>query len=47
MEAGAIPTLAQAKERLAYLQLNGESDFAFTFARLFKAPSASVTQQTA
>lgn len=47
IEAGAVPTLAQAKERLAYLQLNGESDFAFTFSRLFKAPSATVTQQTA
>lgn len=29
-----IPTIAEAKERLAYLQLNGESEFAFTFASL-------------
>lgn len=31
---GHIPTIAEAKERLAYLQLNGESEFAFTFASL-------------
>lgn len=29
-----IPTVAEAKERLRYLQLNGESDFAFSFASL-------------
>lgn len=38
IEAGHIPTIAEAKERLAYLQLNGESEFAFTFARIFPAP---------
>lgn len=40
---GHIPTIAEAKERLQYLQLNGESDFAFTFARLFPAPGTVVT----
>jgi hypothetical protein len=34
VEAGHIPTIAEAKERLAYLQLHGESEFAFTFASL-------------
>lgn len=31
---GQLPSLEQAKERLAYLQRNGESDFAFSFATL-------------
>lgn len=35
---GHIPTIAEAKERLAYLQLNGETEFAFSFASLFPAP---------
>lgn len=35
---GHIPTIAEAKERLQYLHLNGESDFAFTFANIFPAP---------
>ncbi len=39
VEAGHIPTIAEAKERLAYLQLNGDSDFAFSFANIFAAPS--------
>lgn len=30
-----IPTIAEAKERLTYLQLNGESEFAFSFASIF------------
>ena len=33
-----IPTIAEAKERLTYLQRNGESEFAFTFTRIFPAP---------
>jgi hypothetical protein len=40
---GHIPTIAEAKERLQYLQFNGESDFAFTFARLFPAPGTVVS----
>lgn len=31
---GHTPTISEAKERLQYLQLNGESDFAFSFATL-------------
>lgn len=31
---GHLPTVDEAKERLAYLQQNGESEFAFTFASL-------------
>lgn len=33
-----IPTIAEATERLTYLQRNGESEFAFTFTRIFPAP---------
>lgn len=40
--AGHIPTIAEAKERLAYLQLNGDSEFAFSFAHIFPAPGYSV-----
>lgn len=39
---GQLPTIAEAKERLAYLALNGESDFAFTFARLFPSPGGAL-----
>jgi len=31
IEAGHIPTVEEAKERLEYLRQNGESEFAFTF----------------
>lgn len=31
---GHVPTISEAKERLRYLQLNGESEFAFSFASL-------------
>lgn len=47
IEAGRIPSLAEARERLTYLQRNGESEFAFSFASLFKAPSAAATSHTA
>ena len=40
IEAGRIPSLSEARERLTYLQRNGESEFAFSFASLFKAPTA-------
>ena len=35
---GHVPTIAEAKERLQYLQLNGESEFAFSFSKFFAAP---------
>ena len=47
IQAGHIPTIAEAKERLKYLQLNGESEFAFSFASLFHAPSAAATPHAA
>lgn len=37
---GHVPTLAEAKERLAYLQRYGESEFAFTFASLLSSRGA-------
>jgi hypothetical protein len=42
---GHIPTIAEAKERLTYLQLNGETEFAFSFASLFPAPGTQLTNQ--
>ncbi|MFN7119007.1 MAG: DUF3291 domain-containing protein [Saprospiraceae bacterium] len=34
--AGHIPTVAEAKERLDYLQKNGESEYAFTFRKILQ-----------
>ena len=36
--AGHIPTVGEAKERLAHLQKHGETAHAFSFARIFPAP---------
>jgi len=44
---GHIPTIAEAKERLAYLQLNGESEFAFSFSSLFPAPGTAKQTRSA
>jgi hypothetical protein len=38
VEAGHIPTIAEAKERLEHLNKNGESETAFTFKRIFPSP---------
>lgn len=38
--AGHIPTLEEAKERLKHLQANGDSEYAFTFKRVFAPPEA-------
>lgn len=38
IERGHVPTVAEALERLHYLQMHGESEFAFSFASLFAAP---------
>jgi heme-degrading monooxygenase HmoA len=35
---GHAPTVAEAKERLAYLRLYGETEFAFSFARVIHPP---------
>jgi heme-degrading monooxygenase HmoA len=39
IERGHVPTVAEALERLHYLQVHGESEFAFSFASLFPAPA--------
>jgi hypothetical protein len=44
VEAGHIPTIAEAKERLEHLSKNGESETAFTFKRIFPAPGESSTE---
>ncbi|RJF97529.1 DUF3291 domain-containing protein [Noviherbaspirillum saxi] len=42
---GHIPTIAEAKERLAYLQLNGDTEFAFSFANVIHAPGMLQTAE--
>lgn len=37
---GHAPTIAEAKERLAYLRLYGDTEFAFSFANVIHPPSA-------
>lgn len=44
---GHIPTIAEAKERLHHLQINGESEFAFSFASLFPVPGNAHSLATA
>ena len=39
--AGHIPTLQEAKERLAYLDENGETPYAFTFKKTFLPESVN------
>jgi hypothetical protein len=36
--AGQIPTVEEAKERLAHLETHGPTAYAFTFQRVFEAP---------
>ncbi len=36
VEAGHLPTLEEAKERLAHINEHGETDYAFSFKRLMK-----------
>jgi hypothetical protein len=38
VEAGHIPTIDEAKQRLASLEQNGETQFAFTFKHIFSSP---------
>lgn len=40
--AGHIPTVEEAKERLDYLNVHGESDYVFTFRRIMAAPGGVV-----
>lgn len=44
--AGEIPTLEEAKSRLAYLAAHGPSAYAFTFKESFPAPQEDVEAQT-
>lgn len=37
---GHTPTLDEAKERLHHLDTHGDSEFAFTFRKVFSAPAA-------
>lgn len=43
---GHVPTIAEAKERLHYLQLHGPTEFAFSFAKLFPAPGTQAVGDT-
>jgi hypothetical protein len=36
--SGHIPTVEEAKERLAYLRAHGETPYAFSFKKLFSGP---------
>jgi Domain of unknown function (DUF3291) len=38
--AGHMPTVEEAKERLEHLRANGDSAYAFTFAKPFAAPES-------
>lgn len=40
IEAGHIPTVEEAKQRLDHLYKHGESEFAFSFRNLFPPPTA-------
>lgn len=42
--AGSRPTVEEAKARLDHLAAHGESEFAFTFRRVFGPPSARAQQ---
>ncbi|WP_151639393.1 DUF3291 domain-containing protein [Noviherbaspirillum aerium] len=37
---GHVPTVAEAKERLAYLRRYGDTEFAFSFAKIIHPPGA-------
>ncbi len=41
--AGQVPSVFEARERLEYLQVNGESSYAFSFAKRFPPPGLSAT----
>jgi hypothetical protein len=42
--AGHIPTVQEARERLAHLQTHGESPHAFSFARIFPSPADTAAE---
>ena len=39
--SGHVPSVEEAKERLAYLRAHGETPYAFSFKKLFPAPEAA------
>jgi hypothetical protein len=41
VEAGHVPTVAEAKERLEHLEVHGPTPYAFTFRTPFASPSAT------
>jgi hypothetical protein len=41
VEAGHVPTVAEAKERLEHLEAHGPTPFAFTFRAPFASPDAA------
>jgi hypothetical protein len=43
--AGHVPTIDEAKERLASLEANGPTPFAFTFKQVFAPSSASLLSE--
>ena len=45
--AGHVPTLAEAKARLAHLEKHGESAHAFTFRCVYSAPSSEAASSVA
>ncbi|GCE13216.1 DUF3291 domain-containing protein [Tengunoibacter tsumagoiensis] len=41
---GHLPTIEEAKERLAYLRMHGETPYAFSFRHFFPAPDEAKVQ---
>ena len=46
VEAGHIPTVEEAKERLQHLQTYGDTEYAFSFTRLFVPHASSLAIST-
>ncbi len=45
--AGHVPTVQEARERLAHLQQHGETSHAFSFARIYPSPDSAVQEPRA
>jgi hypothetical protein len=45
--AGHLPSLQEAVERIAYLEVNGPTAYAFTFAKAFDSEGHPVTRERA
>jgi hypothetical protein len=46
VDAGHVPTIEEAKARLASLEQNGETQFAFTFKHIFLSPEGESLSST-